>query len=236
MSTSTLASLGLRAMLANQAALQTVGQNIANANTPGYSRQSVVLTTPQGQSSGAGYFGKGVNVQTVVRAHNDFLTRQAANTAALASMDLTRLTQMTQLEQAFPIGDAGLGAAADAFLNAMVDVASSPSDPSARQVALGRAQDLATRYQSAGQQLADLQAGINSDLKANVGTVNDLAKQIASVNEQISQANGSGHSPNDLLDKRDQLISSLSQFVQVSTVPADDGSLGVFIGGGQRLV
>ena len=68
-----LLTLGARAMFANQAALQTIGQNIANANTPGYSRQAVVLTTSPGQFTGAGFFGKGVDVQTVVRSHNEFL-------------------------------------------------------------------------------------------------------------------------------------------------------------------
>ncbi|PTT81974.1 flagellar hook-associated protein FlgK, partial [Pelomonas sp. HMWF004] len=69
-----LLTLGARAMFANQAALQTIGQNIANANTAGYSRQSVVLTPSPGQFTGAGFFGKGVDVETVVRSHNEFLT------------------------------------------------------------------------------------------------------------------------------------------------------------------
>jgi len=89
MSTSPLLSLGMRAMFANQAALQTIGQNIANANTAGYSRQEVVLTTPEGQFTGAGYFGKGVNVQTVTRSHNEFLTREAAAAKSQAFADTT---------------------------------------------------------------------------------------------------------------------------------------------------
>lgn len=231
-----LLSIGIRAMFANQAALQAVGQNIANANTPGYSRQSVVLTTPEGQFTGAGYFGKGVAIETVERSHNEFLTRQAASTKSLAHMDSTRMSQLAQLEKVFPTGDSGLGAAAGQFLNAMVDVSSRPSDPSARQVVMGRATELAARFANAGQQLVDLQAGVVSDLKANVSVVNQLSKQIAFANDQIARANGNGHTPNDLLDQRDRLISELSQYIQVSTLPATDGTVGVFIGGGQRLV
>lgn len=233
---SALMSLGIRAMFANQAALQTIGQNIANANTTGYSRQSVVLTTPDGQYTGAGYFGKGVNVQTVMRSHNEFLTREASSSKSTAYMDTTRMEQMSQLEKVFPPGEDGLGYAAGQFLNAMVDVTSRPSDPSARQVVLGRATELAARFSSAGQQLVNLQAGVVSDLKANVSIVNQLSKQIAAANDQIARSNGTGHSPNDLLDQRDQLISQLSEYLQVSTLPADDGTVGVFIGGGQRLV
>jgi len=236
MGTSALLSLGMRAMFANQAALQTIGQNIANANTPGYSRQSVTLTTPEGQFTGAGYFGKGVNVQTVTRAHNEFLTKEAASSKALAFMDSTRYSLLQQLEQVFPTGDQGIGQAANQFLNAMVDVTSRPADPSARQVVLGRAQELAARFANAGQQLSDLQAGVVSDMKADVGMVNQLAQQIAAANDQIARANGTGHDANDLLDKRDQLISNLSQYVQVTTLSATDGTVGVFIGGGQRLV
>lgn len=236
MSTSALLSLGVRAMFANQAALQTIGQNIANANVAGYSRQEVVLTTPEGQFTGAGYFGKGVNVQTVTRSHNEFLTREAAAAKSQAFMDNTMQAQLSQLENVFPTGSDGIGQASNDFLNALVDVASRPSDPSARQVVLGKAQELAARFQSAGQQLADLQSGVVSDMKADVKTVNELAKQIAAANDQIARANGTTHAPNDLLDKRDQLVSQLSQYVQVSTVASSDGTVGVFIGGGQRLV
>ncbi len=237
MGTSALLSLGMRAMFANQAALQTVGQNIANANVAGYSRQQVVLTTPEGQFTGAGYFGKGVNVQTVTRSHNEFLTREAAAAKSQAFMDTAMQAQLAQLEKVFPTGEDGLGQATNDFLNAMVDVTSRPSDPSARQVVLGKAQELAARFQNAGQQLADLQAGVVSDLSADVKIVNELAKQIAAANDQIARSAGTSHTPNDLLDKRDQLISQLSQYVQVSTVESSrDGSVGVFIGGGQRLV
>ncbi|MBW8890740.1 MAG: flagellar hook-associated protein FlgK, partial [Burkholderiales bacterium] len=231
-----LLSLGARAMFANQAALQTIGQNIANANTPGYSRQSVVLTTSPGQYTGAGFFGKGVDVQTVVRSHNDFLTKEAATAKSAATADATRAEQLSRMEKVFATGTDGLGYAASQFLNAMVDVTSRPSDPSARQVALGRANEMAVRFSNAGQQLSDLQSGVVSDLKANVTVVNQLAKQIASINDQISKTRGSGHTPNDLLDQREQLISQLGEHVAVTTLPADDDTVGVFIGGGQRLV
>lgn len=236
MGTSALLSLGMRAMFANQATLLSIGQNLSNANTPGYSRQQVVLSASAGEFTGAGFFGKGVNVETVTRSYNAFLTRDAANAKSNASMDTTRHTQLQQLERLFPPGESGPGYAANQLFNAMVDVSANQSDPSARQVVLGRAQELAARFSSAGQRLADLQTGVVSDLKANVDVVNQLAKQIGKANDQIARVSGAGHTPNDLLDQRDQLISELSSYVKVTTLPADDGTLGVFIGGGQRLV
>ncbi len=233
---SLLLNLGARAMNASQSVISTIGHNIANANTPGYSRQTAVLKTATPQFTGAGFQGKGVAVDTINRVYNRFLTQEAYGSRAAASGDETLLLNLQRLEKVFPPGEAGLGKAMSDFLNAMVDVASRPADPAARQVVLGRAKEMATRFSSAGAQLNDLQAGVASDLRANVQIVNTLAKQLANVNGQIQRLNGGEHDTNDLLDQRDNLIYEISKYVTVSTLEAEDGSMGVFIGGGQRLV
>ena len=206
MSAGSLLSIGTRAMFANYAALQTTGHNIANANVEGYSRQRVELATAQGQFSGAGFFGKGVDVVAVTRAHNEFLTREAASTASTAAADAARLEQLSRLENIFPPGEAGLGQATNQFLNAMVDLASHPADASTREVALSRARDMAQRFANAGAQLDSLQAGVTQDLKLALTDVNSLTASIALVNDQIARATGSGQQPNDLLDQRDRLL------------------------------
>jgi len=236
MSSFPLLSIGTRAMFANYAALQTIGHNIANANTEGYSRQQVEFATAQGQFTGAGFFGKGVDVAAVTRAHNEFLTREAATAASQAAADGARLEQLRRLETVFPAGEGGLGYAASALLNAVVDLASRPQDLSTRQVVLARAQDMAQRYAAAGAQIDSLQEGVVQDLQVAVASVNRLTQGIANVNEQIARVVGSGQTPNDLLDQRDQLVAELSELVQVTTLPADDGTLAVFVAGGQRLV
>ncbi|HWH73410.1 MAG TPA: flagellar hook-associated protein FlgK [Methylibium sp.] len=231
-----LMSLGTRAMFANYAALQTTGSNIANAGTEGYSRQQVELSTAGGQYTGAGFFGQGVKIDTVTRAADAFLTREAASSRARAALDETHLEQLTRLEKVFASGEQGIGYAAGQLLNAFVDVANRPQDSSARQVVLARTEELASRFRAAGEQINTLQAGVSQDLRNSVATVNALAQQVAGINQQIAAAFGTGHQPNDLLDQRDRLISEISQHIEVTTIPADDGSLGVFIGGGQRLV
>lgn len=236
MGTSALMSLGVRAMFASFAQLQVTGHNIANAGVDGYSRQEAELASAKGQFTGAGFFGKGVDVVTVSRAHDAFLTREAANASALAAMDRTRYEQLARLEEVLPMGERGLGYAAQQFLNAMVDLASRPQDPSTREVVLARAGDLAARFNLAARQLDSLQAGVTQDLKHSVDTVNEIARSIAEVNQQIAMVKGLGQPPNDLLDRRDRLVQQLSGYLQVSTIPADDGTLGVFIAGGQRLV
>jgi flagellar hook-associated protein 1 FlgK len=229
-------SLGMRAMAASYAAMQTTGHNIANANVDGFSRQQTELATSKGQFSGAGFFGKGVDVVSVTRVHDEFLTRAAAMARAIASMDDTRSQRLGQLEKVFATGEAGIGYAMSQFMNAMTDLAARPSDSATRQVVLARAQDMATRFNSAAGQLDTLQAGVTADLRTSVTAVNGLAQSIANVNDQIAAVRGLGQPPNDLLDERDRLISQLSAYVQVSTVGAEDGTVGVFIAGGQRLV
>jgi flagellar hook-associated protein 1 FlgK len=223
-------------MFAQYASLQTTGQNIANASTPGYSRQTVDIASAGGQFTGSGFFGKGVNVVTVQRASDKFLTMQSQAAASMAAMDDTHAQQLTQLQNVFPEGDTGVGSAMGTFLNAFTDLASNPSDSSARQVIISDANEVASRFASAGQQLDALQSGVNDDMKSSVAQVNSLAQQVAKINGQIAQLSASGQPPNDLLDQRDQLVKQIGAFVNVTTMPASDGSLGVFIAGGQRLV
>lgn len=236
MSTGALFNIGTRAMFASYAALQTTGHNIANAHTAGYSRQQVDLATAGGQFSGAGFFGKGVEIAGVTRMHNAFLTREAALSRSLASGDAARLDQLRRLETVFGMGESGIGFVAGQVLNALVDVASAPDDLSARQVVLARAQDLASRFRTADQQLNALQQGVSEEIRGSVATANQLARQIAELNQQIASNRGAGAVPNDLLDQRDRLISDLNAQVQVTQVAADDGSVSLFIGGGQALV
>jgi flagellar hook-associated protein 1 FlgK len=231
-----LMSIGKTAMFASYASLQTASNNIANANTPGYSRQETMLADSPSQFTGAGFFGKGVTVTSVSRAYNSFLTAQQVSTSSTAAADSARLDKLTQLENVFPIGADGVGAAAGSFLNSFVDVSNNPSDSSARQVALSQAQELSTRIHTAGDELSTLQAGVTQDVKASVASLNSMAKQVASLNQQIAGLQGAGQPPNQLLDQRDQLVSKIAALVNVTSITADDGSVGLFIGGGQNLV
>jgi len=233
---SSLMGLGTRAMFANMATLQSIGNNIANANTKGYSRQETQLETAGGQYTGSGFFGQGVNITTITRSYDRFLTTQAATAASVASYDSTRASQLQQLENVFALGDKGLGYAAGQLLNSFVEMANNPSDSSARQVTLTRAEELSSRFLAAGEQLDALQDGVSMDMKTAVSTVNELARQVASLNKEISAQNGTGHSPNDMLDQRDLLVSQISSFINVSAIEASDGSVGLFVGGGMSLV
>jgi flagellar hook-associated protein 1 FlgK len=103
-------------------------------------------------------------------------------------------------------------------------------------VALTRADEMASRFRTASSSLDDLAKGVSSQLKDAVTAVNSLAGRIAAANEQIARAQGTGQPPNDLLDQRDQLIKDLNQYVQTTSIAADDGSVGLFLAGSQPLV
>ncbi|MBI2751706.1 MAG: flagellar hook-associated protein FlgK [Burkholderiales bacterium] len=231
-----LLNVGARALQTNQAALQTAGNNIANVNVPGYSRQKVILSTVPGQFTSAGYIGQGVTVESIQRNFSEFLTRQATLASSAQSADQTRVDKLRQLEAVFQGGTQGLGASISDMLNAFSDVANAPTDMTARTVALTRIDETASRLRAASQQLDDLQTGVTQELTQKAATINSLAQSIADVNGEIARTQGSGQPPNDLLDRRDQLIKDLNQYVQTTSIKADDGTVGLYIAGSQELV
>lgn len=233
---SNLLSISASALTANQSVLNVVGNNIANVNTEGYSRQNAVLKPIPGQLDGSGYYGKGVQISTVNRIYDEFLTRQAATSKSVAAGDSIRSTYMQQLESLFPGGENGLGATISDLFNSFTDIANAPTDLTARGVTLARAEEMANRFNATAESINELRIGVNQQLNVDITAINNLASQIASVNKEITLALGSGHTPNDLMDKRDQLVRDLNKYIQTSSVKADDGSLTLFVGGSQPLV
>ena len=233
---SSILNIGVLALQANQSALQTVSNNIANVNTPGYSRQSVVLQNIPGQFTGSGYFGKGVDILTVTRTYSDFLTKQAAIAQSVEAADKTRLDKLTQMEDLFQTGPNGLGAAVAEMLNAFSDIVSAPTDLTARSVVLTRADEVASRFRDLAGQLEQLRIGTLGQLKTDATAINGLANQIAKANQEIARALGSGQTPNDLMDQREQLIRELNRYIQTTNIAADDGTVSLFLAGSQPLV
>jgi len=231
-----LQNIGVSALLSNQQVLRTTGNNIANVNTAGYSRQEVKLEAQASQYQGKGYYGSGVDAVTVLRNHSDMLTRQVALTGSVAAADESRLNQLKKLEDLFQGGDSGLGSAMGSMLNAFSDVANAPTDLTARTVVLARADELAARFRSVNDNMGNLRDSLQQELASEVRSINSLATRIADVNREISNRQGSGHAPNDLLDQRDELVRELNTHVQTSSIPAADGTVSIFISASQPLV
>lgn len=233
MSSFTVAS---RALTTNLAALQVIGNNIANVNTEGYSRQSVELNSVQGQRLGDAYFGKGVEITGVSRAYDALLTREAQITQSTAASDAAHYLRLQQLEDLFPLGESGLGAAMNDALNAWVDVGSSPTDLTARSVVISKSQDFTQRLNDVTNSLDGLRVSAMQQVDASLEAINGLARDLATLNARIIEGTGSGVVPNDLLDQRDLLVSKLNEYVQTSSVTNESGSMTVFIGSSIPLV
>lgn len=229
-------NIGTLALNANLSALQVIGNNIANANTEGYSRQNVSMVTAGYQKLGGLYYGKGVEIESVTRSHDAYLTREAQIATSVSSLDAARLTRLNQLENLFPTGEQGLGSALNGMLNAWSDVASSPTNLAARSAVISKGEEFASRLRDTAGQVDILANSARQQIGDTVKTINRLAQDIAKINQKIVDSQGDKGEPNDLLDQRDLLITQLSQYAQVSTIGADDGSMNVFIAGSQPLV
>lgn len=230
-------STSLSGMLAFQRALETTGHNIANANTPGYSRQVAEFATRGAQGFGNGFIGSGTKISTIKRIY-DVMIGEQLRTSTTNHARFGMLSMLaTRIDGLLADPQTGLSSSMQSFFNTVQDLANDPSSFPARQVALGAANGIVQRFQSLDGRLSEIDAEMNQRIRSVVGDINRLADSIADLNGQIVLASGrTGQPPNDLLDQRDLLVRQLSEQVSVTTVMQDDGSMNVFIGSGQALV
>jgi len=231
-----LFSIGTSALTAAYTALETTGNNIANANTPGYSRQIVDFTAQVETGLSGNYIGQGVAVQSVTRAYNQLLTRQVDLAQAASNQANTRATLLGQVSNLFSSTTGSLGAQVNQFFAAVQTLTQQPSNLAVRQSVLSSAQQLAAGFNDTYGQLQLMQQSANQQIGQEIATVNTTSAQIAKLNDQIALATASGGSPNDLLDQRDKAIQTLNQSIGVTTMRQSDGSINVFLANGQPLV
>jgi flagellar hook-associated protein 1 FlgK len=229
-------NVGVSALTANQQALTVTGHNIANVNTVGYSRQTVGMSAQEGQQAGSGYVGRGVQVSTVLRQYDELLGKQSNAATAASKADGARYQLLSQMQNVFTGGDSGLGAGINSMMNAFADVQAAPMDATARNVVLTRMSEMAARFRAASATLEELDYSAKQQITNGTAVVNSLAQKVANLNLQISQALAVGHTPNDLLDARDNAVREINQYVQTTHVKTSDGKLNLFVGGSQALV
>ncbi len=233
---SSILGIGQSALTAAQVGVATTGHNIANATTPGYSRQVVMQGAVAAGDSGFAFVGKGTEVTSVTRIYNEFLANQVLSAQTSDSQLSTYHTQIKQVDNLLADSSAGLSPALQDFFKGVQDVSSDPNSSASRQALLSSGESLAARFQSLGAQLNDIKQSVNGQINASVSNINVYATQIAKLNDTIEKAQAGGNkSANDLLDQRDQAVSELSKEVKVSVVKQGE-SYNVFIGTGQPLV
>ena len=225
------------ALTANQVGLATTQHNIANANTPGFNRQEVDMSTRQAQVTGSGFIGQGADVFTVKRIYSEFLGNQLLKEQSTSSQLNTYYAQIQQINNMLADPTSGLSPAMQEFFGTVNNVSNNPESVPSRQSMLSGGTLLTSRFQSINQRLSELTEGANKQIGYSVTQINSYAKQIAALNMNIVLAqSANGQPPNDLLDQRDHLLTQLNQEVKATVVKGDNGSFSVFIGSGQPLV
>jgi flagellar hook-associated protein 1 FlgK len=234
---SNILSIGKSALAAAQVGISTTGHNIANASTPGYSRQVIVQAAAQSQNFGYGYVGQGTVVASVTRIFNEILAAQAVRSQANSTSVDTYRAQMSSIDNMLSNATAGLNPAMSDFFGAIQDLSANPSDLATRQSMLSYAQSLASRFQTTNTRLNEVREGVNTQLTSSVSLINTYARQIAGLNDVIEKAiSANGNIPNDLMDQRDQLVLELSKQIKTTVVSQGQGGYNVYVGNGLPVV
>ena len=233
-----LINIGLTGVLGSQAALNTTGNNITNANTPGYSRQEVQFDTQGGQNTGAGYIGSGVQVTDVRRLANEFLTQQVREDSALFGEQNALNSELSRLDNLLGGNATGLSNALNNFFSSLQNAAEDPTSLPQRQLVLSEAQQIINRFQGINNEFVQQRESIKTQMRQGVADANSLIQSIADLNGAIAQSPGlaQGQEPNSLLDQRDEKLRQLSEIVSVRVLHKDSGQVDVSLQNGQSLV
>ena len=233
-----LLSIGKSGLFAAQAALNTTGHNITNANVDGYSRQGIVQQTSVAMGGSYGFIGTGTEIAQVKRYSDEFLNAQVRTAQASSSGLEAYQAQITQIDNLMSDTTSGLSPALQDFFSSVQNLTGDRAGVPSRGAMLSAADTLAARFQAIDSRLTEIRKGVNTQLTSTVNQINTYSSQIADLNDKIGKlsAGNPNNLPNDLVDQRDQLIMELNKQVKASVLPGDNNSLTVSIGSGQPLV
>jgi flagellar hook-associated protein 1 FlgK len=230
-------NIAVGAMLADQAALDTTSNNIANANTPGYSRQTVNFEETPPVEYGGQLFGTGVEIGQITSQRNNVLQMSLDQATQQQSKYDSYLTSMQQVQTLFnETSGTGLQSSITAFFNSLQQLSTDPSNTSLRQAVLSAAQNMAQDFNSTSSSLTSLQQNVDQSVPQAVSQVNSLTSQIAQLNSEVSAAESTGQNAGSLVDQRNQLISQVSGIIDVSQVDAGNGNVTLTTTSGAALV
>lgn len=235
---SSLINSAMSGLSAAQSALNTVSNNISSYNVAGYTRQTTILGASNSTLTGGGWVGNGVYVSGFQREYDAFITNQLRAAQNQSSGLTTRYQQMSKIDDVLSDTTNSLSANLQDFFKSLQTLVSNAEDPAARQTVLGKADGLVNQFKTNDQYLRDQDAQVNTAISTSVDQINNYAKQIANLNDQISRLTGvgAGASPNELLDQRDQLVSELNKIVGVDVTVQDSGTYNISIANGYTLV
>jgi flagellar hook-associated protein 1 len=227
--------IAAQALDVDQGALDATTNNIANANTPGYSREVVDLSEQAPIVDGNITFGTGVTLAQIQSIRDQMLSLQIAEQTAQQSGAQTQLNALQQVQALFSDPTQGIGADMSAFFNSISQLSTDPTNGAQREAVITAAQNLAGAFNQTSQSLTTIQSSLNQSVSQTVGQINTLTQQIAQINAKVGQMQQLGQDPGVLADQENQLINQLSQLTPVSETQTQQG-LTLTTGNGTALV
>jgi flagellar hook-associated protein 1 len=224
-------AIGNSALDTAQTALNVIGQNIANATTPGYNDQSVNLV-----NTVSGTTGIGVDVATINNATDAPVQTAIYATNSAQASSSAQLSISQQVQSALNTGSDGIADQLNSFFNQIDELTSDPNSTAQQQQLVSTASTLASQLNSASDSIDQLQSSTYTQIQQGISQVNSLATQIASLNDQIASAEAQGQQPNDLIDQQGEAINSLSQLMDIQTVNQPNGVVNVLGESGSIVV
>ncbi len=228
-------SIAVQSLIANSGALQATNNNIANANTPGYSRQTVVLQAAAPSGDDALNPGNGVVLEGFQSVRSELLQMQIQQQTQAQSGADAQLASLQQIEPVFTTSTQDIGTQMTALFSSLSSLSTNPTNSSLRQGVLSAGQNLATTFNSASNTLNAIQTGLNAQVDQDVSQINVLTKQIAALNPVLAALKLSGQDGGSVQDQQDQLVLSLSKLTNVSVTKTESGST-LTTGNGTPLV
>lgn len=226
-------NIGYKGLQSQQRALDVVSHNIANANTVGYTRQDTIMESSLPIRTPQGYVGTGVEIGEIKRIRNKFLDMQIrTETKSLGEWE-AKADLYARLEVVFnEPSESGLSSVMDNYWEAWQKLSTKPESSAVRDTLVHRGIDLTDTLNHIDRSMYELQVDINKTISVKVDEINSLGTQIRDLNKLIVRAESDGNKANDLRDKRDLLVDSLSKIVDVDVIEDDRGAITVTVGGG----
>jgi flagellar hook-associated protein 1 len=212
----------LSGLTADQGALEATSNNVANASTPGYSREVPVLVASDPIVVDPLTFGTGVSLQSIQSVTNPILESQIQQETQTQGQLSALVSALSQTQTNFTSSTGDIGTAISNFFTSINQLATSPSDLSLRQGVLTAADNLATAFNTTANNLTAQQTSLNQSVQQTVGQINQLTAQIAQLNGQISSLENVGESAGTFVDQRTQAIDQLSSLVDVSVIQSNN--------------
>ena len=234
---SDLLSIGLTGLRTSRNNISVTGHNISNIDTPGYSRQRAVQVTNPAMGTGQGYFGSGSRTQTVERIIDQYTIHQVRVDTSRVKDHEAYLRNATELDTLLANENSALGNALNGFFEGMQSAANDPLSQPARQLVFSQADSVSQRFKTAQSRLTDQNNNLNTQLRTYAAKINELSTGINELNREIVVYQGTQNQPpNDLFDRRDELLRELSEIVDVNVEEQDALNINVSIGNGIPLI